>query len=688
MLKIMLVFVITLAQVSCHFDQNPQEIKKMETHSYTNHLIHETSPYLLQHAHNPVNWYPWGEEALEKAEKEDKIILISIGYSACHWCHVMEMESFENEEVAKIMNDFFVCIKVDREERPDIDQIYMNAVQLLSGRGGWPLNCFALPDGRPFYGGTYFAPGPFKELLFKIKDAYINEKGQVLDYAEKLHKGIVQSEMITMKSKKEAFSLAHLETVINKAQQYFDLKNGGQNRAPKFPMPGFYELLLQWSFQKDDPEVRSFVMHTLDKMANGGIYDHLGGGFARYSTDEQWLAPHFEKMLYDNGQMLSLYSKAYRASGSELYKRTIIETIDFVQRELTAADGGFYSAYDADSEGEEGKFYVWQKREIEAVLGEDAATFMAYYNVTEGGNWEHKNILHVNEADQYNSQIARAKQRLFEYRSHRTKPALDDKILTSWNALMVMGLADAYRALENEAYLDMAKKSMQLLIDRQLEADGKLMRNYKNGTASIDGFLDDYALSAAACLSLYQLTFDAYWLQTAEGLVAYTMAHFYDSESAMFFYTSDEAKGLIARKMELSDNVIPSSSSSMARVLFQLGKIVDHTQYSEIALQMLTNFTNSANMDAYFSFNWLGLMCHYVFPYYEVVIAGEEADQLRAAFEKAYHPNVLVTGSKTDSPLPLLAYRVLPGKNLIYVCVENTCQLPVSSVEEACKLLE
>ncbi len=667
--------------------ENKKPMKSNTTHKH-NKLIHESSPYLLQHAHNPVNWYAWGAEALEKALLEDKLILVSVGYSACHWCHVMERESFENEAIAAIMNEHFICIKVDREERPDIDQIYMNAVQLISGRGGWPLNCFALPDGRPFYGGTYFRPKQFEQVLLSLVKSYVNDREEVVGYADKLTQGVLTSEVFFEKTEVDIFNRSDLKAAIDKGEKRFDYKHGGQQGSPKFPMPGFYDFLLEWSFLTEDKEIESYVMLSLDKMANGGIYDHLGGGFARYSTDEEWLAPHFEKMLYDNAQLVSLYSHAYQLNKNTLYERTIKETLDYIEREMTAPTGGFYAAFDADSEGEEGKFYVWQKEEVESVLGKSAQAFMDYYDVSSEGNWEYTNILNVSDEYSYTDEIAKAKQKLFKHRSKRIMPALDDKILTSWNALMIKAYVDAYRALGDETYLKIASENANLLIDRQLKSDGKLLRSFKNGTASIDGFLDDYALFIEALLELYGVTFDIGWLETANTLLVYCDAHFYDEASGMYYYTSDEAEDLIARKMELNDNVIPASASVMAHNLFQLAKINDNPEYDTKARQMLANINKAENSDAYFSFNWLRLHTKLTFPYYELVFTGSQADDLRANFEKSYHPNALVCGTKEESQMPLLKHRYHPEKSLIYVCVDNSCQLPVETVSEAVQLME
>jgi len=522
-------------------------------HKYTNHLINESSPYLLQHAHNPVDWYPWGEEALKKAKDENKILLISIGYAACHWCHVMEHESFENEEVAKLMNEYFVPIKVDREERPDIDQIYMSAVQLMTGSGGWPLNCFALPDGRPFYGGTYFPKQNWLTILQKVYDEYKTNPAKVEEFANKLTTGVKQSELISYNSQAPAFSISLLDETVEKWANNFDNKEGGPNRAPKFPIPNNYHFLLRYYYHKQDQEILDHVLLTLNKMAFGGIYDQLGGGFARYSTDKVWKAPHFEKMLYDNGQLVSLYSEAYQLTKDPLYKQIVYETIEFIQRELTSPEFGFYSSLDADSEGEEGKFYVWTRNELEEILGDDESLFSEYYNVTYNGNWEHyNNILlrkktdkqfadkHKISVKELRQKLTSAKEAVFKVRSKRIRPGLDDKILTEWNALMLKGYVDAYRAFNDDKFLKIALKNAKFIVENMMDGS-RLDRNFKNGKSTINGYLSDYSFTIEAFIALYEATFDEAWLMKAKELMDYAIKHFYDAGSNMFYFTSDGA---------------------------------------------------------------------------------------------------------------------------------------------------
>jgi uncharacterized protein YyaL (SSP411 family) len=665
------------------------------THKHTNNLIKETSPYLLQHAHNPVNWYAWGDEALEKAKKENKLLLISIGYSACHWCHVMEHESFENEEVAKIMNDNFICIKVDREERPDIDQIYMNAVQLMTGRGGWPLNCFALSTGEPFYGGTYFQKDQWIQLLNNVTNEYKVSPQKVVEYAQKLTEGIKTSEILPMIKDNTPFSMDILDAGVARIKKQFDYVEGGGNHAPKFPMPNNYQFLLQYYYHTKDKEVLDVIELTLDKMAYGGIYDQIGGGFARYSTDKYWKAPHFEKMLYDNGQLVSLYSEAYQLTKKPLYKHIVYQTLEYVEREMTAKNGAFYSSLDADSEGEEGKFYVWSKEELQSILKADFEFAKEYYNVNSTGKWEgHYILLRKKDNDkiaklfnlsteEVEKKIDRINATLLKERAKRIRPGLDDKTLTSWNAIMLKGYVDAYNVFGEEKFLKSAIKNADFIVSTQIRKDGGLNHNYKNGISNLDGYLEDYSFTTEALIALYQATFDEKWLTHSKQLTDYAIAHFYDTETGFFFFTSNNAKGLIARKMELSDNVIPASNSSMAKTLFLLGEIYYNEDYTKKSKQMLKNI--EAQISQYISgySNWGILMLNNVKPFYEVAISGKKAQSKRQELNDSYIPNKLIIGSTKESKLPLLEMKQVNGKTMIYVCYNKACQKPVENVSEA-----
>ena len=675
-------------------------MKDTTSYKHTNSLIHETSPYLLQHAHNPVNWYAWSDETLEKAKKEDKLLLISIGYSACHWCHVMEHESFENEEVAEIMNNHFICIKIDREERPDIDQIYMNAVQLMTGRGGWPLNCFALPNGKPFYGGTYFQTTQWKHILQALANEYETNPQKVIEYADELTKGIKESELLPKITHRNPFTMDVLDTAVQRFKTQFDFTEGGSNRAPKFPLPNNYEFLLDYYYHTKDKPILQFIDLTLTKMAFGGIYDQIGGGFARYSTDSYWKVPHFEKMLYDNAQLVSLYSKAYQLTKNKLYKHVVYQTLEFIEREMTTENGAFYSALDADSEGEEGKFYVWIKEELQTLLKDDYALIETYYNINKHGEWEDNYILLRKDNDEIiaknfhltpkelEQKIDDINKILFGARSKRIRPGLDDKTLTSWNALMLKGYVDAYNTFGEKNFLTSAIKNATFIATTQIRKDGGINHNYKNGVSNLNGYLEDYSFTIEAFIALYEASFDEKWLMLAKQLMDYTIVHFYDEKTGFFFFTSDEAKGLIARKMELSDNVIPASNSSIAKGLFLLGLYFEKDDYTKKATQMLKNI--EAQIPKYVSgySNWASLLLNQINPLYEIAITGDDAHEKRNEFYQTYLPNKIIIGSIKKSNLPLLHEKQTNRKTMIYVCYNKTCQKPVETVDEALKQIK
>ncbi len=663
----------------------------------SNQLKNSTSPYLLQHANNPVNWFPWGKEALDKAKSENKLILVSIGYSACHWCHVMEHESFEDEEVAKLMNQFFVCIKIDREERPDIDQIYMTGAQLMTGRGGWPLNCFCLPDQRPIYGGTYFPRTDWMNLLTNLAHFYETKPEDAENYALKLTEGIQQSEKLIFVNRVEAYSEKDLEEILEPWKMLFDFTEGGHNRAPKFPMPNNWDFLMRAAHLLKDEAAHVIVRLTLDKMAAGGIYDHLGGGFARYSVDGKWHIPHFEKMLYDNGQLMSLYADAYKWCEETRYKEVVYETFDWLKREMTSPEGGFYSALDADSEGVEGKFYTWDKNEIEEILHNDAEIFNLFYQVTDEGNWEEEHINNLwvrKEKEDFalafditeqklNEILKGSREKLLSVRNKRIHPGLDDKILTSWNALMVKGLVNAYQAFADEKFLNLAILNINFIQKNMMKEDGGIYRNYKNGKANINGFLDDYALLIDALICLYEATFNEDYLTSAKALTNYVLDHFTDEESGMLFYTSNKDEALIARKYEIMDNVIPASNSVMAWNLKKLGLLFDNSHYIKTYQKMLA--TVAPNIKSYASgySNWASLLLEEVKGGFEIAITGDEASLKRKEIEKFYIPNKIILGGKQGN-LPLLKDK-FTGETKIYVCKDKSCQLPVNDVNEAIK---
>ncbi len=670
---------------------------------HTNSLIHAKSPYLLQHAHNPVDWQVWGEEAFARAKKEDKLVLVSIGYSACHWCHVMEHECFEDEETAALMNSDFINVKVDREERPDVDHIYMTAVQLLSGHGGWPLNCFVLPDGRPVYGGTYFPKERWADVLRNLSSLYKQNKGKVEEYARELTQGIKQVNEFTHLTQTEnpAVSQEDLNGAVERWSKRFDKKEGGNLGAPKFPMPSNYLFLLRLGHLNKDEELLKQVHLTLEKMANGGIYDHLGGGFARYSTDSEWKVPHFEKMLYDNAQLLSLYSEAYREAKNPLYKKIVYETIGFVEREMTSPDGGFYSALDADSEGKEGLFYIWTKEELQDILKKDFEVFSDYYSVNELGYWEDDFYILLRDKaagdiakkyslteEELEKIIDRCKEKLTEKRNTRVRPGLDDKIIASWNGLMVKGLCDAYLTFGEARFLEMAEKNVKFLAEKLLQPDGSLFRCAKDSVPYGSAYLDDYAFVIDSCIALFCVSANEKYHKLSVKLTDHCLNHFYDAERGLFYYSSRTGEELIARNFEVNDNVIPASNSQMARNLQQLYDLTGRNTYDEIARNMLKKMQPEVKQALSSHSNWGLAALNELFSHFEVCIVGKDVDELRTGFAKHYHPNAIFVYSKTASDLALLSGRFSANETLVYVCRNKACGLPVRTVEEALEQLK
>jgi uncharacterized protein YyaL (SSP411 family) len=667
-----------------------------------NRLAHAASPYLRQHATNPVDWFEWGEEALNKAKAENKPLLISIGYASCHWCHVMAQESFSNVAIAGLMNRHFVCIKIDREERPDIDQIYMEAAQLINGRGGWPLNAFALPDGRPFYAATYFQPHQWKELLQQLADLYENDFSKVEEAASSLTKGLqtnplsvtfdeeTESDIILQSDYHEAF-----ESLISQV----DLLSGGFKGAPKFMLPVGWEALLQYYAISDKKNILAAVTYTLDSMARGGIYDQLGGGFARYSTDGQWKVPHFEKMLYDNAQLITLYTHAWQVTRRPEYKIIAEQTIAFTERELRNPEGGFYSSIDADSEHEEGKFYVWTKDEFEHSLeSTDTGLLSHFYHISANGNWEKgKNILHYtvdkeefalkNGVDpiDFDHILQDANQCLFNKRSKRVRPSTDEKVITAWNALMISAYVSAYKAFGNPVYLQRATELVSF-VKKYLLHDDILYRTCMDGQVSTEAFLDDYAFLADAMLSLYEVTFDISHVQLAERLTNYVLHHFTDEEHQLFYYTSDKSEPLIARKYDYTDNVMPSSNSVMAHVLLKLGRLTDNLIYQQRAELMLKTIGQRYIQGGAYFANWTILAGKITHPSLEIVVTGENALPEALRLQQHYLPLAVIAGGD-DAPLSLLKERAKNKELSFYVCQDNTCGLPVHSVEDAIKMI-
>lgn len=685
--------------VSCANEtKNQVDANKTEQHEFTNNLINESSPYLLQHAHNPVDWHPWSEKTLEKAKTENKLLIISIGYAACHWCHVMEEESFEDPDVAGLMNEHFISIKVDREERPDVDNIYMNAAQLMTGSGGWPLNILALPDGKPFYAGTYFPKEDWLKILEHFVKLNQEDPDSIKENAEKITSGINSLENIPVIKKESPFRLEDIADSYSQIKTNIDFEKGGKKETQKFPMPVLWKFLLHYNYISADNSALEAVTLTLDNMAFGGIYDHLGGGFARYTVDEDWFVPHFEKMLYDNGQLVELYSKAWQKTQDPLYKQVVYETLDFVERDLTASNGGFYSSLDADTEGEEGKYYVWTANEIDTSLGNEAFFFKEYYNVEQNGNWEqNQNILHRKKTDKefarekgisvndLEKKLGKAKSKLLKLRQKRISPALDNKILTSWNALMLKGYVSAYNAFGEERFLESALNNAKFLTTNAIAKNGAITRNYIDGKSTIPGFLDDYAFVISAFIDLYQATFDEKWLIQANEIAAYTQEHFFDPSSHMFFYSHNDHSGLITRQKEIIDNVIPSSNSEMAKNLLFLGHFFYDNDKIETAEQMFVNVEENLREHPGFYANWAIVEAHMVQPPFEIAIVGKESKKMKKEITSQYLPNILLMGGEKEGSLELLQGKLIRGQTTIYVCKNYVCKFPVTSVNEALK---
>lgn len=705
----------------------------------TNRLGYETSPYLLQHAHNPVDWYPWSEEALAKAKAEQKPIIVSIGYSTCHWCHVMERESFENEDVAAVMNENFICIKVDREERPDIDAVYMEACQIMTGGGGWPLNCFLTPEGQPFYAGTYFPPRPahnrpsWVQLLHHLSKAWRERRDEVYAQAAQL------TEYIKRYDKPPATGVApekqppvfdglrpfqidssardRVGQVYLNSSTRFDREDGGFGGAPKFPGTMSLSFLMQFYYFSGHRDALHHVFLSLDKMCMGGIYDHLGGGFARYATDKAWLVPHFEKMLYDNALLVGVLSDACRILAAEttsparleLYRDTIHETLGWVEREMTHSSGGFYSAQDADSEGVEGKFFVWDKPEVQLVLNgngfspEDIELFCNFYDITEHGNWEEKNIIHRDmdavafaakqgiEIADFKTMLDKGRLALFAVRSKRIWPGLDDKILLGWNALMVSAYAQAFAATATEKYRTVAIRSLAFLDNQFFDKQtGSAFHTWKDGEARITAFLEDYAFLIAAMIDVYQITFDEKWLFRAAELTGFVVENFYDQEDGLFFFTGAEQTDIILRKKDLYDNATPSGNSTMTRNLQRLSKYYGRTDWEKMADKMLdTMYQSTVKFPGSFS-RWAEALVNQEFPVREIAVVGSEAKNIALSLQQHYLPNAVIAAydpeagnSKNLSQLPLLAGKTGNETAYIYICRNFACQRPVQTISEA-----
>jgi len=676
------------------------------SHEFTNDLIQETSPYLLQHAHNPVNWNAWSSKTLQKAKDQNKLMLISVGYAACHWCHVMEKESFEDSTVAALMNTNFINIKIDKEERPDVDQVYMSAVQLMTGRGGWPLNVIALPDGRPIWGGTYFPKKEWVNALNQVYNAHQKNPEKLIAYADRLQEGIKQLSLVEPNKNEIKFDSATLANYVTKWSENFDLNNGGQDQVPKFMMPNNYQFLMRFAHQTNNQELENQVMLTLDKISYGGVYDHVGGGFSRYSTDAKWHVPHFEKMLYDNAQLVSLYSEAYLKTNNSWYKQLVYETLHFIANELTSAEGAFYSSLDADSLNEsqvleEGVFYVWKKEELQSLLKQDFKLFSAYYNINNYGIWEHNNYVLIRsgsdadfiaknklDATAFFKKQKEWKTLLFKHRAKRSRPRLDDKTLTSWNALMLKGYVDAFKAFNEVSFLETAQKNATFIINKQLDSKGRLWHNYKEGKSSINGYLEDYAATIDAFIALYEVTLDEKYLKWSKTMVDYVNTHFYDASSGLYFFTSNLDDSLVTRNIESLDQVIPASNSIMANSLYKLYHLFSDSDYLERSKKMLHNIQPSISEYPSGYSNWLSLYLNFSDTYYEVVVTGSEAKNKVYEIHQNYYPNKLIAGSEVSSENPLFKGRYKANGTYIFICQDNACKYPVTQVKEALDLMK
>lgn len=668
---------------------------------HTNELINETSPYLLQHAHNPVNWFPWSAEILKKASNENKLVIVSIGYSACHWCHVMEHESFEDEKVAEFMNTYFISIKVDREERPDIDNLYMNACHLTSGNGGWPLNAIAFPDGRPIFAGTYFPKANWLHLLSHFVKLAINEPDKLYQQANQIEEGLKMMDNIYKPiNEPKEFTSKILDDIWRHWLPKIDFTWGGRAGAPKFMMPNnLIYLSKYYSISKEDRALEAINI-SLKKMALGGIYDQIGGGFARYSTDAIWKVPHFEKMLYDNAQLLSAYSIAYKNQNNELYLETIESIYNFLVTELKDISGGFYAALDADSEGIEGKFYIWSFADFMRITKNDKL-LATYYSVTEEGNWQDgHNILFRTETDDifckknnltqgdWKENVIAQNRLLLNERNTRIRPGLDDKILLNWNALLVNGLIEAFRATKNEKYLNEAISLGKFLLNTFLNSDGSINRTFKNGKSSIAGLLIDYVTFADALFNLYQITFDEQFIKQTTQFLEYIILHFHDKKSSLFFFTADNQSTIITRGLETSDNVIPAANSILANLLFRFGKMTYNEAYIQMAKNMVSIFVEDTIKNGSFFSNWAILLADLVDEPFEICIVGNEAINFNHTLQQYNLPNALFAGASQYSTLPFLEDKQFnKDETLIYICKNKACFAPNNNLEEAIKII-
>src|SRR5437762_1121011 len=679
--------------------------------AHTNRLIHETSPYLLQHSHNPVDWYPWGEEALQKAKKENKPILVSIGYSACHWCHVMEKESFENEETAVIMNEHFVNIKIDREERPDLDHIYMDAVQAMTGSGGWPLNVFLTPGAKPFYGGTYFPPqrafnrSSWKEVLHAVSNAFNKKRDEIDSQAENLTSYLLQSNSFEQPLKdndRSCFEKEIIDEAFKNLMKLADKEWGGFGSAPKFPQTFSIQFLLRYYYITNDEEALEQACLSLDKMIEGGIYDQAGGGLARYSTDTEWLIPHFEKMLYDNALFVTVLSEAYQVTKNENYKEVIEETIQFVKRELMNQDAGFYSALDADSEGEEGRFYVWKYEEVQKLSGNDSEFFCEFFDITKKGNWEGKNILRTKSSaelfakeknisiDELRTIIQKGRSILFVERSKRVRPALDDKIILGWNALMNTACSKAFAATQRKEYRQLAIDNMEFLLQHfKNKTENYFHHTWKNNAVKNLAFVDDYAFLIQALLHLQEITGNVDWLFRAKQITEYVIENFIEEKSNFFFFTDMIQEDVILRKKELYDGATPSGNATMAYDIYQLSILFDIPEWRKSAEKMITSLSEAIIRYPTSFGVWANLLMEMIYGTEEIAVVGENPSLLAEQILAEYIPHkVFMMSSTGNKKLPLLAGKLSNNPPLVYLCRAYSCLKPVSTLGELRMLIK
>ena len=676
---------------------------------FTNKLISETSPYLLQHAHNPVNWFPWSDEALNQAKKENKPILVSIGYSACHWCHVMERESFEDEETARLMNEHFINIKIDREERPDLDHIYMDAVQAMTGSGGWPLNVFLTPGAKPFYGGTYFPPKrafnrpSWQEVLLGVAEAFTQRRNEMDAQAENLTEHLVQANAfgITTQGENDFFTKEKTDEVFENIMKNADKKWGGFGKAPKFPQSLVIQYLLRFYHISENKEALQQALLSIDNMIDGGIYDQVGGGFARYSTDTEWLAPHFEKMLYDNALLLSIICEAYQITGDKRYKEVIEETIQFVQRELKHEEGGFYTALDADSEGEEGKFYVWNYEEVISLLQNDAGIFCDFFDIKPNGNWEEKNILRRTKKEKFFCEeknisldelqriILKGKKILLKKRNERIRPQTDDKILLGWNALMNTAVSKAFAATGNESFKQLAVDNMQFLLSKFLKNNtAEYFHSWKNNIAKQPAFLDDYAFLIQALINLQEITGDTNYLQKARIVTECVLENFNDPTTDFFFYTNTSQTDVIVRKKEVYDGAQPSGNAIMADSLFRLGLYFDKSNWKEKSIRMISSLGNAIVRYPTSFGSWACSLLEIFIGTNEIVIISEEPQHILTQVLKAYIPHkIIMAATDGSNSFPLLSGKGKYKEAALYLCRDYTCENPVSSISALIDLI-